>query len=592
MAYKNLKSFINNLEKEDELAIISIKVSPQLEMTEINDRIVKNSGKALLFENNGTQFPVLLNAFGSEKRMCLSLGVNNLDEIGEEITNIFSKLTSPKNGLLDKLSMLPLLKEISSWMPHTKKGRGACQEVVMQNPDLTKLPILTCWPFDGGPFITLPMVHTKDPETGIRNLGMYRMQVFDSKTSGMHWHIHKNSARHFRAYKALGKRMPVAVALGGDPVLTYSATAPMPDNLDEYMLAGFLRKKRVELVKCLTVDIEVPADAEIIIEGFVDPNEDFALEGPFGDHTGYYSLADYYPKFHVTAITHQKNAIYPATVVGIAPQEDSWLGKATERIFLAPLRLAMLPEVIDMSLPDEGGFHNIAIIKIKKEWNGQAQKVMNSLWGAGQMMFNKIMIVVNEDIDIHNYSEVLKAIMSIDPKKNTIITTGPADVLDHASKEFVLGGKIGIDATDVNITEKQIIFPKVVFIKNKKAGEVRKLSQELIDENQLKKEKIVLFLNDISDKKSWAEIAWRVSNNIDPSRDCFFIDDCKILFVDGTDKPQHLKETSRDWPNIVTMNRETIEKVDNLWSDLGLGDFLESPSKKYSNNTEGAINNH
>jgi 4-hydroxy-3-polyprenylbenzoate decarboxylase len=348
MAYKGLGDFINTLEKENELIRIKEKVSTNLEITEITDRISKsgNQNKALLFENNGTDFPVLINAYGSTKRMCLALGVNNLDEPGKEIKSIFKNLTSPKNSLFEKLKLLPSLSKFGSWMPKTINGKGKCQKVINLNPDLTILPVLTCWPLDGGPFITLPSVHTKDPETGSRNVGMYRMQVFDKQTTGMHWHMHKTGAKHYRLYKEKGiRKMPVAVSLGGDPVYTYSATAPLPDSVDEYLLAGFLRKKKVELVKCISQDIEVPADAEIVIEGYVDTLEDYILEGPFGDHTGFYSLADFYPKFHVTCITHRKNAVYPTTIVGIPPQEDAWIGKATERIFLAPIQLTMLPEL-------------------------------------------------------------------------------------------------------------------------------------------------------------------------------------------------------------------------------------------------------
>ncbi|RYE21205.1 MAG: UbiD family decarboxylase, partial [Sphingobacteriaceae bacterium] len=331
MAYKNLQHFIDTLEKAGELVRIKEKIDPKLEITEITDRISKQYGPALLFENTGYDFPVLINSMGNYKRMCMALGVESMDDISKEIEGLFKTLTGPKDSILDKLKMLPKLGQISSWMPKTVSGKGACQEVVMTDPDITKLPVLTCWPEDGGPFVTLPVIHTKDPLTGIRNVGMYRMQVFEPKLTGMHWHKHKVSARHFQEYKKLGQKMPVAVALGGDPVYTYAATAPLPDGIDEYMLAGFLRKKKVELVQCLTQDVQVPADADFIIEGYVDPEEDYIWEGPFGDHTGYYSLADWYPKFHITAITHRKNAVFPATIVGIPPQEDAWIGKATER---------------------------------------------------------------------------------------------------------------------------------------------------------------------------------------------------------------------------------------------------------------------
>jgi len=330
MAYSSLRQFIERLEQAGELYRVKAYVTPRLEIAEITDRMSKSpgGGKALLFENTGYDFPVLINAMGSYRRMCMALGVDDLNVIGREMEALFKSLAVPRSSLVEKLSLLPTLGKLASWMPVRIKGRGACQEVVMPEPDLYRLPILTCWPKDGGPFITLPIIHTRDPHTGIRNVGMYRMQVFTKDMTGMHWHKHKVSARHFQAYQALKQKMPVAVALGGDPVYTYAATAPLPDNVDEYMLAGFLRKKKVELVKCLTQDIEVPADADIVIEGYVDPEEAFIWEGPFGDHTGYYSLPDWYPRFHVTCITHRKDAVYPATIVGIPPQEDAWIGKA------------------------------------------------------------------------------------------------------------------------------------------------------------------------------------------------------------------------------------------------------------------------
>ena len=394
MAYRGLRELIKLLEINNELERITCPVNPDLEITEIVDRVTKShkGGKALLFENNGTNFPVLINAFGSEKRMALTLGCKNPDQIGREIEMLFKNLAEPKSGIWDKLKTLPLISRMASWMPKIVSGRGECQDVIMDQPDLSKIPILKCWPADGGNFITLPCVITRDPETEIRNVGMYRMQVFGPNLTGMHWHKHKTGARHYAAYKKKGIRMPVSVVLGGDPAYTYSATAPLPDNIDEYLLAGFLRKKRVKLVKCITNDLEVPSDADFIIEGYIDPEEELIWEGPFGDHTGFYSLADWYPKFHVTCITHRKDAIYPATIVGIPPMEDAYIGKATERIFLTPMKLTMIPELLDMDLPPAGVAHNLTVVKINKTYAGQAQKVMNAMWGAGQMMFNKIQI--------------------------------------------------------------------------------------------------------------------------------------------------------------------------------------------------------
>src|SRR2546423_1994048 len=477
MAYKNLQQFINTLEQVGELVRIKTYVDPHLEMAEITDRVSKtaNGGKALLFENTGYDFPVLMNAYGSEKRICLALGIAHLDDIAKEIESLFKLLTKPKENILDKISLLPKLGQFASWMPKVRSGKGECQEVIMNEPDLTKFPIITCWPKDGGPFITLPVIHTKDPNTGSRNVGMYRMQLFDKTLTGMHWHKHKVSAKHFNEYKKLGKRMPVAVALGGDPVYAYSATAPLPENVDEYMLAGFLRKKKVELVKCITQpEIEVPADADFIIEGYVDPEEEMIWEGPFGDHTGYYSLPDWYPRFHITCITHKKDAVYPATIVGIPPQEDAWLGKATERIFLAPIKMTMVPEIVDMDMPVEGVFHNLVITQIRKEYAGQGQKVMNAMWGAGQMMFNKILVLVDEGVKIQDYEALAKyACKNLDPAADIYFSQGPMDVLDHSCSKLGFGGKMCIDGTRKSTEEKN---------ENLLSVNCKKLSIDLVSE--------------------------------------------------------------------------------------------------------------
>ena len=450
MPYKSLTQFINDLEKENELIRIKEFVNPVLEITEITDRVSKSKdgGKALLFENTGTDFPVLINAYGSYKRICMALGVDNIDEIGIEFEQLFKKLIQPKDNLFDKLKLLSRLSKLSSLMPKVIGGKGACQEIIIKNPALTKFPVLKCWPEDGDKFLTLPIVHTKHPVTGIRNVGMYRMQVFEKDLTAMHWHCHKGGAQHYNEYKKLSKIMPVAVALGGDPVYAYSASAPLPENIDEYLLAGFLRKKRVKLVKCITQDIEVPADADIVIEGYINPGEDLIREGPFGDHTGYYSLPDWYPKFHITCITHKKNAIYPATIVGIPPQEDAWISKATERIFLTLLKMTLLPEIKDIALPVAGVAHNLAIVKIENNFPGHALKVMNALWGAGQMMFNKILIVVDGDIDIHNYKELAQVMSkNVNPVRDIHFSKGPLDILDHSSSKTGFGGKLCIDAT-------------------------------------------------------------------------------------------------------------------------------------------------
>ncbi|SHG89923.1 3-octaprenyl-4hydroxybenzoate decarboxylase [Thermosyntropha lipolytica DSM 11003] len=446
MAYQDLREFIKCLEREGELKRIKVPVDPELEITEITDRVSKAHGPALLFENvKGSRMPVLINAFGSRKRMAMALGVRDLEEIAEEISDILGIKDNIPKSIWDKVKMLPRLAELASFMPKMVK-RAPCQEVVDYEPSLDIMPILKCWPKDAGRFITLPQVYTKDPETGKRNVGMYRMQVYDSRTTGMHWHMHHDGAENYRKNCRLGRPTEVAVALGGDPAITYAATAPLPKDIDELIFAGFLRKKPVELVKCKTVDLEVPADAEIVIEGYVNPGET-RIEGPFGDHTGYYSLADEFPVFHVQCITYRRDAIYPATIVGKPPQEDCYIALATERIFL-PLLKFQLPEIVDMHLPMEGVFHNCVIVSIRKSFPGHARKVMNALWGMGQMMFAKFIIVVDEDVDVQNVSEVMwKVFNNVDPKRDTVIMEGPLEVLDHSAPLPLYGAKMGIDAT-------------------------------------------------------------------------------------------------------------------------------------------------
>lgn len=614
MSFSSLNQFVRELESKGELIRVHSFVSPRLEISEITDRISKSGGKALLFENNGSSFPLLINAMGSERRICMALGVESLDDIGKSMMDIFKDLTVPRESLMSKLSMLPKLAGIAGWMPKSRKGRGECQEVILENPDLSVLPVLTCWPFDGGPFITLPVVHTAHPETGLRNVGMYRMQVFSKTETGMHWHLHKNSAAHYREYKRLGQRMPVVVTLGGDPVYTYAATAPLPENVDEYLLAGFLRKKSVDLVKAITCNIEVPADADFVLEGYVDPMEELAYEGPFGDHTGFYSLADYYPRFHVTCITHRRNAIYPTTIVGIPPQEDAWIGKATERIFLTPIRLSMLPEIEDMHMPMEGVFHNLVIARIKKTFPGQAMKVMNSLWGAGQMMFNKVLIVVDGQVEVTDYPAIMRAILEhTDLDQDLYLTRGPVDVLDHSSSRFAVGSKLGIDATvkldgERRRTRDTVSEPKpehnepiegisldrqlqekgygilLVYLEKTEKGQVRELHQLLGEQGRLHRVDWVIYLDGEMNGLGMNDITWIVANNIDPLRDCFSYDHesgKKIMAIDGTKKTYLLDSFERDWPNVLTMDEEVIREIDQKWETLGLGPFIPSPSLRY-----------
>lgn len=445
MAYKDLHDFINTLDKRGLLRKVDAQTDPVLEIAEINDRVVKSGGPALIFNNpEGSNIPCAVNLFGSYERMKLALEVNDLDDIGKEIL-AFLEPEIPVN-LMQKLKTLPKLKQLSEFLPKYVKS-GPCKEVIIKdNPSLDILPILKTWPQDGGKFITLPMVFTKDPETGERNCGMYRMQVYDSGSTGMHWHMHKDGARHYRKAEKLGKRLEVAVAIGSDPAVIYSSTAPLPEGIDEMLFAGFLRKSPVELVKCETVDLEIPANAEIVLEGYCAPGER-RVEGPFGDHTGYYSLQDEFPVFHITCITHRKKAIYPATIVGKPPMEDCYIGKATERIFL-PLLKKQLPEVIDMNLPLEGVFHNIAVISMDKRYPGHTRKVMYALWGMGQMSFTKMIVIVDSWVNVQDLSEVVWRIgNNVDPKRDIIILEGPLDVLEHASQIPAYGGKLGIDAT-------------------------------------------------------------------------------------------------------------------------------------------------
>ena len=622
MAYKSLNAFIEELDKAGELVRINTFVDPLLEIAEITDRVSKtpDRNKALLFEKTGTDFPLLINSMGNERRMCMALGVNDLDDVAKDIAALFKKLAGPKQGMLDKLSMLPQLSKFASWMPKVISGRGACQQVVMDKPDLGKLPILQCWPKDGGRFLTLPAIHTKDPNNGIRNIGMYRMQVFTADMTAMHWHKHKVSARHYNEYKKLGiRKMPVAVALGGDPVYTYAATAPLPENVDEYMLAGFLRKKSVELVKCLTQpEIEVPADADFIIEGYVDTEEELIWEGPFGDHTGYYSLPDFYPRFHVTAITHRKDAVYPATIVGIPPQEDAWIGKATERIFLAPIKMTMVPEIQDMNMPVEGVFHNLVITSINKEYAGQGQKVMNAMWGAGQMMFNKILVLTDGKVKLDDYKALAKYVFdNVNPVTDVYFTQGPMDVLDHSCSKLGFGGKMCIDGTKkweeemtaplqpykwkgaLSIAKLQQLYPELVSLNGTAAREwdipvlfaavhkdrpkhIQELHGALCELPEMAGIKMILYVEHTVDTTDIADVLWRFCNNLDPRRDHLYGGSEKsILGLDGTRKTQKLDGFERPWPNVIVADERTIHSIDKKWELLGLGDVIISPSLKY-----------
>lgn len=446
MAYKDLREYIKSLEARNELLRIKTPVNCELEITEISNRVTRSNGPALLFENvSGYKYPVLINAFGSLEKMSHALGVDKLDDIAKRIEEIIK----PKipDSFLGKVRSVPkLYKTFRSFRPKDVNN-GVCQEIVDKYSfSLDEFPILRYYPKDGGKYITLPLVITKDPETNVRNVGMYRMQVFDGQTCGMHWHPHKDGARHFQKAEKLGRRLAVAVAVGLDTATTYAATAPLPPEIDEFIFAGFLKGEPVELVKCKTVDLEVPANSEIVLEGYIEPGER-RLEGPFGDHTGHYSLPDKFPVFHLTCITHRKDPIYHTVSTGIPPVEDNFLGKATERIFL-PLVKLTIPEIVDMNLPLEGGFHNIVILSIKKTYSWQAHKIIHAVWGLGQMMFSKIIIIVDDDINVSSISDVLWNLgNNIDPERDIVTAKGPADILDFSSLKEGFGTKIGIDAT-------------------------------------------------------------------------------------------------------------------------------------------------
>ncbi|HYN80674.1 MAG TPA: menaquinone biosynthesis decarboxylase [Gemmatimonadaceae bacterium] len=455
MSFDTLSEFIEGIEGAGELARVSFPVAAKLELCEIADRMMKRpgGGRALLFENvtldDGTRspYPVAINLFGSMRRMCLALGVDHLDDIGARITELVA-LKVP-DGLMGKLSLLPRLLEIAQFPPRVKGGKPACQQIVWEGEqiDLRKLPIITCWPEDGGPYITLPMVISRDPKRGIRNVGMYRVQVLGPNTLAMHWQRHKVGAAHWREMAAAGQTMAVCIAIGGDPASIYSASAPLPPTIDEFIFAGFLRKDHVTLAKALTCDLEVPADAEFVIEGYIDPSEELVVEGPFGDHTGFYSEADLYPLVHVTAITMRRSPVYATTIVGRPPMEDYYLGHATERIFLPLLKLT-IPEIVDYHMPAEGIFHNLVFISIDKQFPGQAYKVMNAMWGQGLMSLAKVLVILDKEVNVQDEKEAWWiALNNIDPERDVRFSMGPMDVLDHSARAFTYGSKMGIDAT-------------------------------------------------------------------------------------------------------------------------------------------------
>ncbi len=581
MAYKDISKFLEDLEKRNLLDTVDLEVDPELEITEIADRVSKEYGKALKFNNvKGSKFPLVINIMGTYERLNLGLGVENLDDIADQIEDYMD--LSAYVTLKGKIKAIPKLAPLPFIFPK-KVSKAPCQEVI-EDPDLDKLPILKCWPQDGGKYITLPLVFTKDPENGQQNVGMYRLQVYDKMTTGMHWHLHKDGREIYEKYRKLGKKMPVSVALGCDPATIYASTAPLPKMIDEMIFAGYLRKKSVELVKSVTNDIYVPANAEFILEGYVDLDE-LRMEGPFGDHTGYYSLSDMYPVFHLEKITRKENPIYPTTIVGKPPMEDCYLGKATERIFL-PLMKMQCAEIVDIDFPLEGVFHNCAIVSIKKAFPLHANKVLYSLWGLGQMMYTKNIIIVDEDVDVHNYNQVLwEIVRNVTYENHLLITEGPLDALDHASDRPHQGFRLGVDACKKLEKESKgkeldiTLFSELINGKNSPVKIISYSKEENI--KPVKK-----YLEDISNNTSrfvivvdsWVDIedlstvSWKIFNNIDPKRDSVIKmreDSSIFIGIDATRKGDD-PEFTRNWPDDIEMSEEIKDLVDKRWPKYGI----------------------
>lgn len=585
------------LDRTGELKYIRQPVSPFLDISKITDQESKrpHGGQALFFENvNGSAFPVVTNIFGSTRRICAALGVDHLDQLAERVREYID--FNPPKCLKDALNIIPMVVNVAKFFPRTHRSKTPpCQEVILRDGavDLTRIPVLQCWPKDAGPFITLPLVITKSPLTGKRNMGMYRMQVFDKQTTGMHWHIHKDGSHYYNEYCREGKRMPVAVAVGADPATIYAATAPLPRGVDELMLAGFIRKKPVTMAKCITVDLEVPAEAEFVLEGYVDPGE-LRREGPFGDHTGYYSLADDYPVFHVTAVTHRKDAIYNATLVGRPPMEDCYMAKATERLFL-PMLQAVMPEIRDYWFPWEGVFHNIVVVSIDKEYQGHAQKIMSGLWGQGQMSFCKAIAVVDQSVNPQDPQSVINELLTqCDITSDITLTKGVLDVLDHSSPFPNFGTKLGIDLTTRFKGEPPRRIPnfpthlpppaeltnilagclpgftgcahllsqpssgayaqnRILAISIQRSGETgaQEIASLLLDQADLEPFNVFILFDPEIDLSDGSLMLWKLFNNVDPGRDMIFRGD-RVVINAGIKGP--LDGHEREWPDELTFD--------------------------------------
>lgn len=590
MALNCLHDYTRILKEKDALREISCPGDTQFEITEIADRVMKQpgGGKALLFKNTGTDFPLLINGWGSEDRMKTVFGGREPKKAIGEFLKILDK-AQQNSGLIGRLQLLKSLRPYLKIQPKKIQGNAPCQEVVAQKPNLGKLPVLQTWPQDGGPFITLPMVITQDPDTRQRNIGMYRMQIFDAQTTGMHWHIHKGGAAHFEKYKTRKQKMPVAVVLGGDPLLTYAATAPLPQNIDELLLAGFIRQKPVKLVKAISQDIMLPADSDIVIEGYIDPDEDWQAEGPFGDHTGFYSLQDRYPRMHVTCITHRQNAVYPATIVGVPPMEDAWFATATESFFLPLIQKVMAPELLDMHMTVGGVAHNLVLAKMRKEYPAQPVKLMHSLLGSGQLMFSKVLLTLNEAVDIRNEGDVLSVLLQAKPERDIMTSHGPVDVLEHASRKALQGGKLLIDLTEYtpgklpDLQKKDTrngVFVSTFLIGPCLIGTGKDALSEYANKTQfenLHEEGIayVLLIEHEKMLKHPMHLQWWVLANLDPARDILIQDG--ILWIDGRHAGSSDKSGSK-WPDPVISDKATIRRVDEKWQEYGIGECISSPS--------------
>lgn len=594
--FKNLQNFISELKRREEIIYVSKSVSANLEITEIADRMVKKGGPALLFEKViGKDFPLVIGLYGTKERMALALGVEKLDDITHRLRNLLDIKMS--GGIWGLASNLPKLKELIA-LPPKRIKKAPVQDIIWRGAeiDLNKLPILKCWPQDGGDFITLPLVISKDPLTSEVNVGMYRMQVFDKRTTAMHWQRHKTGAKHLKNAKKLGQKLEVAVALGGDPALTYAATAPIPaiPGINEFSLTGFLRNKPIELVKAITVDLEVPAEAEFVLEGYIDPEEAWRLEGPFGDHTGFYTLADLYPVFHLTAITMRKKPIYPATIVGRPPMEDAYLIEASERIFLVPAQL-ILPELKDYSMPPAGIAHNLVNIVIEKSYPGQAYKIANGLLGLGQMMFAKVLLVTDENIKPQEHLNFWRTVLkNALPGRDQVFTKGPIDVLDHSSSSWSYGSKLIIDGTIKHAEEGENIawvpnperneqdlpqHPDIVsqhqvaggfwFITTKKgrAQQGKILGEWAAQQAVAKDVRLIAVLDELTNPRDFEDCIWTLLNNIDPQRDMQILGSPACFIIDGTSKLA-IEGFTRKWPEKIIMSQEIKQHVDTHWRQL------------------------